>query len=431
MTTFKSLLGESRTSGSHVTIQELEMAKYTGAQKQKTAAPTFAPLRSDVLQRKCVCGQHTVAGGKCAAYHKKRQSLQRYATNQAEPTTVPPIVHDVLRSPGQPLDPTTRTSMESRFGHDLSRVRVHTNAKAAASADTVRALAYTVGTNIVFGRNRFKPGTVGGRELISHELVHVLQQSSRSSVSEAKPHPDPSNGVAEREADVIAEQVAGAQTGPGFLPVSVSMMSKPIVQKRPTFSSDCDEYDRCRVVEPIGAANQMLDRVLAELPPIASGTITSGRSVDLVNVHFHDPSATAARAAAVLETFREIKTELNANIKYICHPPERECESEEESEGRIGAFTACSKGSDVGLCNTYYAVACVEQARMLIHEMAHHVLGSCTDYAYVHQSGYMALPPERASRNPDTFAQFAKMVFLGTPSCRECSTEVQLRPGQY
>src|SRR5262245_28613345 len=63
----------------------------------------------------------------------------------------PPIVHDVLRSFGEPLDRTTRGIMEQRFGHDFSRVRVHTDTQAAQSAAAVRALAYTVGNDIVFG----------------------------------------------------------------------------------------------------------------------------------------------------------------------------------------------------------------------------------------------------------------------------------------
>jgi hypothetical protein len=83
----------------------------------------------------------------------------------------PPIVQEVLQSPGQPLDPATRAEMESRFGHDFSRVRVHTDARAAASARVVNALAYTVGRDVVFGEGR-----VGEDGLLAHELVHVVQQ---------------------------------------------------------------------------------------------------------------------------------------------------------------------------------------------------------------------------------------------------------------
>src|SRR5215204_5149289 len=77
--------------------------------------------------------------------------LQRRAEHYAEPVVAPPIVHDVLRSPGRPLDHAARAEMEPRFGHDFSRVRVHTDAWAAESARAVDALAYTVGRDVVFG----------------------------------------------------------------------------------------------------------------------------------------------------------------------------------------------------------------------------------------------------------------------------------------
>jgi len=85
--------------------------------------------------------------------------LQRHPAGNAGVAQVPPIVHDVLRSSGQPLDAGTRAFFEPRFGHDLSRVRVHTDQRAAESARAVDALAYTVGKNIVFGSGGFRPGT--------------------------------------------------------------------------------------------------------------------------------------------------------------------------------------------------------------------------------------------------------------------------------
>jgi hypothetical protein len=90
---------------------------------------------------------------------------------------VPPIVHDVLRSPGQPLHAATRVDMEGRFGHDFSGVRVHTDSGAAKSAEAVYAKAYTAGKNIVFGQGRYAPDTGAGRHLLAHELSHVVQQS--------------------------------------------------------------------------------------------------------------------------------------------------------------------------------------------------------------------------------------------------------------
>ena len=88
-----------------------------------------------------------------------------------------PSVHDVVRSPGQPLDPATRAFMEPRFGYDFSQVRIHSDAAAARSARDVNADAYTVGRDVVFGAGQFVPGTKEGRRLIAHELAHVMQTS--------------------------------------------------------------------------------------------------------------------------------------------------------------------------------------------------------------------------------------------------------------
>ena len=90
---------------------------------------------------------------------------------------VPPIVHEVLRSRGQPLDSETRASMEPRFGYNFGNVRVHADAHAAESTRALNALAYTVGHDVVFGREQFSPSSTKGRQLLAHELVHVIQQS--------------------------------------------------------------------------------------------------------------------------------------------------------------------------------------------------------------------------------------------------------------
>jgi outer membrane lipoprotein SlyB len=89
-------------------------------------------------------------------------------------------VGDVLRSPSRPLDERVRAENELRFGRDLSGVRVHTDERAARSAQALGAAAYTVGSDVVFGRGRYAPGLGEGRRLLAHELTHVVQQDSRS-----------------------------------------------------------------------------------------------------------------------------------------------------------------------------------------------------------------------------------------------------------
>lgn len=212
----------------------LRQTQLRTAQAVETAFPV------SILQRKCACGQHTIAGDECAACHREGDvSLQRSSINRAPVNrcddTVPPIVHEVLNSPGRPLDPATQALFEQRFSSDLSdvpappiagrsassklsigapndrfeqeadlvtarvmrspataesnsfgmrsrsdfaQVRVHNDARAAESARSVNALAYTVGRDVVFGEGQYEPGTMTGNRLLAHELTHVIQQQT-------------------------------------------------------------------------------------------------------------------------------------------------------------------------------------------------------------------------------------------------------------
>ncbi len=206
------------------------MSGQATVQTQITTKPTITLVASGLLQRQCACGQHTSAGGECEECKQKREgTLQRAAINRSPVREVPPIVHEVLHSPGQPLDAATRAFMEPRFGHDFSRVpthsiapssvparlaigaphdsfeqeaeamarrvmsrssvpssmrrdfsgvRIHTDARAGESARAVNALAYTVGQNIVFGAGQYAPSAPAGRRLLAHELTHVIQQGN-------------------------------------------------------------------------------------------------------------------------------------------------------------------------------------------------------------------------------------------------------------
>ncbi|WP_396957646.1 DUF4157 domain-containing protein [Nitrosomonas sp.] len=172
---------------------------------------------SGLLQRKCACGSHTSAGTECKECAAKKGLLQRKlmigasndpleqeadriadqvmsaplnsTINRASPkiqrfigqasdgsNTAPPSVERVLASPGRPLEPALRQDMEARFGQNFSQVRVHTGSAAEQSARDINASAYAVGNNVVFGVNQFDPATREGQRLLTHELVHVVQQ---------------------------------------------------------------------------------------------------------------------------------------------------------------------------------------------------------------------------------------------------------------
>ena len=119
--------------------------------------------------------------------HTSRGQLARAAAPAAE--SAPPVdVGAALQAPGQALDPHTRAFMESRFGHDFSDVRVHTDTAAAASASSLNARAYTVGRDVVFASGEYAPAAQGGR-LLAHELAHVVQQSAGEPVVQCGPGP--------------------------------------------------------------------------------------------------------------------------------------------------------------------------------------------------------------------------------------------------
>ncbi|HXZ39751.1 MAG TPA: DUF4157 domain-containing protein [Terriglobales bacterium] len=183
------------------------------------------------LQRKCSCGGSGGSDGQCEECKEKEQkTLQRKAADAVESDVAPPIVHEVLDSPGQPLGSLTLSFMGSRFaqfsgpgltdrvaiqaapaaltvgkvgdryereaellassvtgpmggekrfagpGYDFARVRIHADAAAGTAASVLGARAFTVGQDIVFGAGEYAPGTLAGRKLLAHELTHVTQQ---------------------------------------------------------------------------------------------------------------------------------------------------------------------------------------------------------------------------------------------------------------
>ena len=186
-----------------------------------SAAPATAQAAVLSLQRTCACGQHTIAGGECSECGKKKGSPG--GGPQKSFPHVPSIVSEIVNSAGQPLDTATHDFFSRRFAHDfsgvrlhappvepltasvtpvrnrledeadriaegvmthgpadnavdLSEVRIHTGSRAAESARAVNARAYTIGRDVVFGKDEYQPNSSVGRQLLAHELAHVIQQ---------------------------------------------------------------------------------------------------------------------------------------------------------------------------------------------------------------------------------------------------------------
>lgn len=138
-----------------------------------------------------------------------------HSPSSSHDQAVPAVVHEVLRSPGEPLDSSTRESMESHFGHDFSHVRVQHGGQAAASADAVNARAYTVGQQVVFGASQYAPETIAGQHLLAHELAHVVQQQGQAPSLQSKAlRIGAGTHASERKADAAADSVLSGDSMP-------------------------------------------------------------------------------------------------------------------------------------------------------------------------------------------------------------------------
>ncbi len=140
-----------------------------------TVGPSFVAISAGPAQisRKCAL---------CQATEEDEEKVYRKpAGSGVSVGEAPAIVHEVLRSPGQPIDSGTRAFFEPRFGRSLSHIRVHTDAAAAASAQAIGARAYTRGPHIVFAGGHYQTETPKGRHLLAHELAHTAQQEHGAS----------------------------------------------------------------------------------------------------------------------------------------------------------------------------------------------------------------------------------------------------------
>jgi hypothetical protein len=145
-----------------------------------------------------------------------------------------PVLDVLSRGGGQPLEEPVRADMERRLGHDFGDVRVHTDGAASESAKSVNAHAYTVGSNVVFQRDKYDPGSSDGQTMLAHELTHVVQQ--RSGPVDGTPAvggvrvSDPSDRF-EREAAATADRVMSGPASPTVSTASTAIVAGTAVQR--------------------------------------------------------------------------------------------------------------------------------------------------------------------------------------------------------
>jgi hypothetical protein len=329
---------------------------------------------------------------KCAACEEEdKQKLQMKPASAPGLQTgeAPPIVHEVLRSPGQPLDASSRAFFEPRFGRDFSDVRVHIDAKAAESAREVNALAYTVGRDIVLGLGQYSPGTTVGRRLLAHEMAHVRQQHDTEAQLQRTP----------------AKQVSCANALPLHVP------------------------GQADVADPVGIittaedrANQMIDDVIDSLDftrqqiiggaPAAWPTISDalGQGLRLMGLDPDDaaiwtaPAGTGERSVPLLiRRLRLIRGTIGAgSFFFVCLGTGMNhlgpCAAPDICANAVAA--TCAGAFFTAFCPDFWADVPEDQAARIVHESAHNFA------TFIGHSGRFD--------NAECFARLVQ-VFAGVP----------------
>ena len=145
----------------------------------------------------------------------RRSPYQSVSPGRAQtPRAAPPLIASKQgRSTGQPLETAVRSAIESRFGHDFSKVRVHSDPEAARSAQAIGARAFTLGDDIVFGGGEYRPDLKKGQELLVHELAHVVQQERAGVTLDAETRADRAVAVIMGGGSVGRNELGGAPIG--------------------------------------------------------------------------------------------------------------------------------------------------------------------------------------------------------------------------
>lgn len=138
----------------------------------RVAKRVVSSAPAGVVRRECAA---CAGGASCSKCEDERLRAKAEPGRGARVSSAQAPPAATLRGGGRPLSPSLRAFFEPRFGHDFRRVRVHTDGAAAETARAINARAYTSGQDVVFAAGEYAPESAGGRELLAHELTHVVQ----------------------------------------------------------------------------------------------------------------------------------------------------------------------------------------------------------------------------------------------------------------
>jgi len=377
----------------------------------------------------------------------EQRKLQRKETGSLPfATRVPPIVHEVLRSPGQPLAQDVRAVFVPHFGLDFSAVRVHTDAKAAESARSVNALAYTVGQDVVFGAGQYAPQLPAGRRLIAHELTHTVQQRGASAAIQpaALNVGTPSDATeqeaqqAERAIDsgqtylprVWAHPVIARQTRPGSSgtpptqqsasgapptqlmgwngqPINVTAPPPPAVNppvSQPTPPpvpwANCRPDRISGLNQDLAQATSWVDEAVRDLQSAQRPAHTTGALNRFLSSDPNDIANT------ILPRLQDMQAELHGGSTNFQCQTQQQCSAIMQGGDQAAAIST----SPISLCERYFSLlqlvisGVTVRPMTLIHETGHHAgLGGDT---YEWTWPFPGLSVHDRLQNADSFAAF-------------------------
>lgn len=164
-----------------ITDREMGTSSFNASLPVLNFNADFSPVAPPWFRTLFGGGHNAAVQRKCEACEQEGNSVQlKGASSQTGTGEGFENYVNSLNGSGEQLPADVRSFYEPRFGYDFSSVKIHNNATAAVSAKSINALAYTTGSNIVFGAGQYAPGSDGGKKLLAHELTHVIQQGATS-----------------------------------------------------------------------------------------------------------------------------------------------------------------------------------------------------------------------------------------------------------
>jgi hypothetical protein len=343
----------------------------------------------------------------------------------AGPAVAPRVVHEVLGSPGVPLDSDVRAALEPRFGQDFSQVRVHTDARAASSADAVGARAYTLGRHIVFAAGRYAPSTAEGHKLLAHELTHVMQQRAATPSIAAAPIAvglvsDPAEQEAERVSSVI-DDVTPHRIATTSVPrlarqsggQATTSAPSPASANRNTCPQPCAPKKAAVVLADLRRGIDYVDRAIEALAASRLSEATT-RALDL---YFHSHSEQTVRTVAgKLGSLQRALNDTLRHNRWGCDPTTPH--PDPSHPDRIApVYTHLV---DTCFTEAHFDEKPPDRAQDAIHESGHRLgmsQGGPTSVPDIYEFDpkFAELRTEDAVRNCDSYALFAGAIAKGIP----------------